>query len=126
MGAIRFIQLFSDELLNESYLFLRDLSCIFNRTYHMFLMRLTYFSRDLCIFNQFYLACHSTDVINRDKHRHPDTRNGNNFAEVLVFISLSLFLRRILFTNPSARAGYDTRSIFKRSSTGLNSEFSFS
>ena len=29
----------------------------------------------------------------------------------------------ILFTNPSARAGYDTRSIFKRS---LNPEFSFS
>ena len=32
----------------------------------------------------------------------------------------------ILFTNPSVRAGYDTRSIFKRSLTGLNSEFSFS
>ena len=32
----------------------------------------------------------------------------------------------ILFTNPSARAGYDTRSIFKRSLAGLNSEFSFS
>ena len=32
----------------------------------------------------------------------------------------------ILFTNPSARAGYDTRSIFKRSLTGFNSEFSFS
>ena len=32
----------------------------------------------------------------------------------------------ILFTNPSARAGYDTRSVFKRSLTGLNSEFSFS
>ena len=31
-----------------------------------------------------------------------------------------------LFTNPSARAGYDTRSIFKRSLTGLNPEFSFS
>ena len=28
--------------------------------------------------------------------------------------------------HPSARAGYDTRSIFKRSLTGLNSEFSFS
>ena len=28
--------------------------------------------------------------------------------------------------NPSARAGYDTRSIFKRSWTGLNWEFSFS
>ena len=32
----------------------------------------------------------------------------------------------ILFTNPSAQAGYDTRSIFKQSLTGLNSEFSFS
>ena len=31
-----------------------------------------------------------------------------------------------IFTNPSARAGYDTRSIFKRSLTGLNSEFFFS
>ena len=31
-----------------------------------------------------------------------------------------------LFANPFARAGYDTRSIFKQSSTGLNSEFSFS
>ena len=28
--------------------------------------------------------------------------------------------------NPSAQAGYDTRSVFKRSLTGLNSEFSFS
>ena len=32
----------------------------------------------------------------------------------------------ILFTNTSARAGYDTGSTFKRSLTGLNSEFSFS
>ena len=31
-----------------------------------------------------------------------------------------------MFTNPSARAGYDIRSIFKRSLTGLNSEFSIS
>ena len=31
-----------------------------------------------------------------------------------------------LFTNPSTQAGYDTRSILKRSLTGLNSEFSFS
>ena len=28
--------------------------------------------------------------------------------------------------NPSVRAGYDTRSIFKQSLTGLKSEFSFS
>ena len=31
-----------------------------------------------------------------------------------------------IFTNPSTRAGYDTRSIFKSSLTGFNSEFSFS
>ena len=31
-----------------------------------------------------------------------------------------------IFTNPSAQAGYDTRSTFKWSLTGLNSEFSFS
>ena len=30
-----------------------------------------------------------------------------------------------VFTNPSTRAGCDTRSIFKQSLTGLNSEFSF-
>ena len=41
---------------------------------------------------------------------------GSNLSKSIV----------ILFTNPSTRAGYDTRSIFKRSFTGLNSEFSFS
>ena len=30
-----------------------------------------------------------------------------------------------IFTNPSPRAGYDTRSIFKRSLTGFNSVFLF-
>ena len=40
--------------------------------------------------------------------------------------TISHVMTEILFTNPSARAGYDTRSIFKRSLTGLNSEFSFS
>ena len=30
------------------------------------------------------------------------------------------------FTNHSVRVGYDTRPIFKKSLTGLNSEFSFS
>ena len=33
---------------------------------------------------------------------------------------------RIIFSNPSAQAGCDTMSNFKRSLTGLNSEFSFS
>ena len=41
-------------------------------------------------------------------------------------ITYRTYKHMIIFTNPSARAGYDTRSIFKRSLTGLNSEFSFS
>ena len=35
-------------------------------------------------------------------------------------------LKRYYLPNPFARAGYDTRSVFKRSLTGLNSEISFS
>ena len=41
-----------------------------------------------------------------------------NLPQVVSVISI--------FTNPSTRAGYDTRSTFKRSLTGLNSEFSSS
>ena len=37
---------------------------------------------------------------------------------------LTLYI--ILFTNPSYRRGYDSRLIFKRCLTGLNSEYSFS
>ena len=35
-------------------------------------------------------------------------------------------MKKYIFTNPSSRTGYDTWSIFKRSLTGLNSEFSVS
>ena len=44
------------------------------------------------------------------------------------FVSLGLGLSDniSIFTDPSVRAGYDRRSIFKQSLTGLNSEFSFS
>ena len=45
-----------------------------------------------------------------------------NLSEILIIYPASL----IIFTNPSARAGNDTRSSFKRSLTGLNSDFSFS
>ena len=31
----------------------------------------------------------------------------------------------LLLSNPPQRAGYDTRSVFKLSTAGLNSEFSF-
>ena len=36
------------------------------------------------------------------------------------------YINRSYLPSPSARVGYDTRSIFKRILTGLNSEFSFS
>ena len=39
---------------------------------------------------------------------------------VLSSFAFECFFIMVLFTNPSARAGYDTRSIFKRSLTGLN------
>ena len=55
------------------------------------------------------------------------------FFPILTFMSPPLtrtlyfgMLPIIIFTNPSARAGCDTRSIFKRSLTGFSSEFSFS
>ena len=41
-----------------------------------------------------------------------------------LFFDIYIYI--YIYTNPSARAGYDTRSVFKRSLTGLNSEFSFS
>ena len=48
-----------------------------------------------------------------------------NVPEVFFTLRRCPFILSYL-PNPSARAGYDTRSIFKRSLTGLNSEFSFS
>ena len=44
---------------------------------------------------------------------------------ILILVWLFL-LTAYIFTNPFARVGYDTRSIFKRSLTGLNLEFFFS
>ena len=41
-------------------------------------------------------------------------------------MNIYIYIYIYIFTNPSARTGYDTRSIFKWSWTGLNSEFSFS
>ena len=43
--------------------------------------------------------------------------------KLIIYYNLLLMLSYL--PNPSARAGYDTRSIFKWSLTGLNSEFSF-
>ena len=61
--------------------------------------------------------------------------NDNNLFGSAVFYGLSTLLGYLMpntvihlsiFINPSARAGYDTRLIFKWSLTGLNLEFSFS
>ena len=57
-----------------------------------------------------------------------DSIHRGKMEQILLGYSLpeeTIAVIMILFTNPSTRAGYDTRSIFKRI-TGLNSEFSFS
>ena len=58
---------------------------------------------------------------------HDDTEVlVSGYGDIVVeFLEIPKLLQ-VLFTNPSARAGYDTRSILKQSLTGLNSEFSFS
>ena len=57
---------------------------------------------------------------------NPWSKHTKDSKMVLNAALLNTQHYKVLFTNPSARAGYDTRSIFKRSLTGLNSEFSFS
>ena len=52
----------------------------------------------------------------------PDDHENMKLLVVICFFNVFILS---IFTNPSARAGYDTRSIFKQSLTGLNSEFSF-
>ena len=44
----------------------------------------------------------------------------------MCFVCVCTYICVSYLPNPSAWAGYDTRSIFMRSLTGLNSEFSFS
>ena len=64
--------------------------------------------------------------------RHPTAMVNGNLQKFEMFILYMYggywltYINMSLFTNPSAQAGYDTRSIFKQSLTGLNSEFSFS
>ena len=58
--------------------------------------------------------------------KRKSNRWGGNIMVLRDMVYCNMLWCIILFTNPSARAGYDTRSVFKRSLTGLNSEFSFS
>ena len=57
---------------------------------------------------------------------HPPCARVNTWTQLTHALTKPCTKRKVLFTNPSARAGYDTRSVLKRSLTGLNSEFSFS
>ena len=66
------------------------------------------------------ISIYDQQSVNRSVH------SSLGFSKVLNPGSHASIAKYIIFTNPSARAGYDTRSIFKRSLTGLNSEFSFS
>ena len=58
------------------------------------------------------------------KSSEPNNSFNNSLKghERKKWFGISYNPKKVLFTNPSARAGYDTRSIFKRSLTGLNSE----
>ena len=55
------------------------------------------------------------------KRHCQDIKSFDEISAVEFNLEFSSYL-----PNPSAWAGYNTRSIFKRSLTGLNSEFSFS
>ena len=59
---------------------------------------------------------------NVSREKRPNDKDGT----LVIYLMPEHHLRIIIFTNPSAWAGCDTRSIFKRSLKALNSEFSFS
>ena len=61
-----------------------------------------------------------------ENEMHKILRDFEMQMDYLIILAKRRDLGLILFTNPSARAGYDTRSIIKRSLTGFNSEFPFS
>ena len=80
--------------------------------------------------------CHFLPAHHLEWHFEPGQKpkynigTPRNFAPLVastrIIVGALIFLLKVIFTNHSARAGYDTRSIFKRCLTGSNSEFSFS
>ena len=75
---------------------------------------------------------------NQRNHLDPNSTSNTNTTSIInsqninpsitnqYFDKQSTFPIHNPIYQPSAWAGYDTKSIFKRSLTGLNSEFSFS
>ena len=82
----------------------------------------------VCVFVFIWGLANKKEEIYESEKREISTRSLPTFDVFLsaVVSFLQLCNVKVLFTNPSARAGYDTRSIFNRSLTGFNSEFSFS
>ena len=78
----------------------------------------------LCIYN--LLAWSNLNLLHISQWITLPTQSCLALYSFCVNLLHSFIMWLILLTNPSTRAGYDTRSIFKRSLTGFNSGFSFS
>ena len=94
-------------------LILMVLFCTANGRYSVSFLRFLFLCHVLAFSSAILPICHL---------KYPCSCFSSHFS---VVINISLFFI-IIFTNSSARARYDTRSTFKRSLSGLNSEFSFS
>ena len=85
----------------------------------------------LCLNGRNLILC-LHGLISTDTFQNPQILRTNSSGHDIIhtptpFPAWGFIMTRVIqYTNPSALAGYDTRSIFKRSLTGLNSEFSFS
>ena len=79
------------------------------------------------LFENFFSRCELPLQLVTDKEQEIKNEMMRKMFEELnmphINTSFCHFLSNGTIYQPSARAGYDTRSIFKRSLTGLNSEF---
>ena len=74
-----------------------------------------------------YMTFHKKELSCKDVKKEPfSVGRDKNTLQKDTHLPLKIVLWVYIFANPCTQAGYDTRSIFKRSLTGLNSEISFS
>ena len=83
--------------------------------------------KEFCTLLLFNLADYTATKPNQIQEKN-EKKNLTNMFRILETANTKLQIESdtSYLPNPSARAGYDTRSVFKRSLAGLNSEFSFS
>ena len=96
-------------------------SCFFMRCWQQDLFRIAY-----SIFSSSYLAFSRSVLLASMWCIHTVVLTQTQLGRNPFFILPDRSDFHIIFTNPSTRTEYDTRPTFKRSLTGLNSEFSFS